>query len=152
MIEERPAGPDAEAPRTGGGSSHLPVPLRLSWSQGLESDPEPKRVWVDDGRGWSDRVSSRNSVRRTNLLSVVIQVLGVLSILLGAISSVAIWPRVRMLWLIAITGAGIVGGLSGVLLRGLHHRMLRDIGREAAGMRLYRTKVHRCRVGMFFCA
>ncbi len=151
MTEERPPGPNADEPLHGNGSSQLPAPLRVTWSTGAHSGPEPQRVWVEDGRRWSDRASWRVSARRINQLSLVIQALGIISILLGAVSAVVIWPRVRLLWLIAITGAGIVGGLAGVLLRGLHHRMLRELGREASTIRFYRTRVHRCRVGMFFC-
>ncbi len=146
MTEEHRPGTNAN-PESGGGSSRLPVSLRVN----LGADTNPQRVWVEDGTRWSDPVSREISARRVNRLSLLIQALGLASIFLGLVSIPFIWPRVRLLWVIGFTGMGILGGLGGVLLRGLHHRMLRDLSREAVGIRLYRTKVQRCRAGMFLC-
>lgn len=154
MSEER--SPESKAGESSGGEgaerAGLPVPLRMEFRPVMGRNREVSGEGGDAGEtvgGWGDRALWEAAVRRTNRLSLVIRALGVVSIGLGLASAAAIWPKVRLLWLIAVTGLGVFSGLLGILLRGMHHRMLREVGREAVGQRLYRTKVHRCRAGMF---
>lgn len=148
MTEERPPGPNADNPPRNE-PAQLPAPLRVRWGVPEGRQAEPQRVWVEDRIGETDLSSPDARARQINRLGLLIQALGLVSIALGLSTVPFIWPKVRLLWLIGLSGMGIFSGLAGVFLRGLHHSLLYRLGREAGGVRLYRTKVQRCRAGMF---